>query len=432
MSARARRVDWAKLGDELSRINRVLIPKTRAEKDRFDRSLAARIVRRLAVATERLSPEGQALAGVAALAGLAAIDVRSSEVYVAWVAIVALLGASLALSPLVALRGVRLEITGPRRVAVGEEARVTVTVRNDGPRAASSILVRGPWLPWDGVWTRRAAGVPLVEPGASARVELGVRLSSRGAHVISPVSARSIVPLGLAFGPRLLGAPLRLLVVPRVARVASLRWTERERLRRGDRPDARAASDARELTGVRPYRAGDPVRDLHARTWARVGEPVVREYREAPPARVALLLDTHAPRSPGELEAAVSLTAGVAARLLAGGASVEALLVGDAVHGGDPARRLETLDAVLDVLALADAGRAIDPDAALRALARSLPSLSGAVLVTTVWDAPRRQLRRRLAAAGILVVALAVGEGADPDVRFVSRGPLARGEALAL
>lgn len=430
----ARRVDWGRLVARLDRLNRVLVPKTRAEKERFERSRAARLARRVVAVTERLSPEGQALAAVVALTWVAALDVRGSHTYVAWAAVAALLGASLALSPLFALRRARLEVLSPRRVAVGEDACFSVTVHNDDARPLAAVSVRGAWFAWDRVWLRRVAAIARIEPRGRATVELVARFSSRGAHALEPVSARALVPLGLALGPRVSGAPLRVLVVPRLARVTSLALPAPRRHHPGGVPRASHAADARELGGVRPYRVGDPVRDLHARTWARVGEPVVREYREEVFSRVGIVLDTDGTRADARaFEAAVSLVAGVVARVMGGEALVDVLVVGGAVHGATLGRGLGTLDGALDLLATAEPEGPLAADALFRRVAPHLSRLSALVVVTTAWDEERRALRQRLVSAGAATVALVVGDGAgEPGVRFVERGRIERGEALAL
>jgi len=64
-----------------------------------------------------------------------------------------------------------------------------------------------------------------------------------------------------------------------------------------------ANGDATDLLGVRPYRPGDPVRDLHARSWARHGSPMVREYQESYFTRIGCRRTTDASAaSPAHLE----------------------------------------------------------------------------------------------------------------------------------
>ena len=68
-------------------------------------------------------------------------------------------------------------------------------------------------------------------------------------------------------------AGVHFLVVPRVATVARLELPSSHRYQPGGVALASEAGESREIAGVRPYRSGDPVRDLHVRIWARVRGP---------------------------------------------------------------------------------------------------------------------------------------------------------------
>ena len=71
-------------------------------------------------------------------------------------------------------------------------------------------------------------------------------------------------------------------------------------------------------SGTREYREGDPIRNIHWRSWARRGEPVVKEYQEEYFCRIAHRA-RHVParggprrRTSGAFEAAISVVASIA------------------------------------------------------------------------------------------------------------------------
>jgi uncharacterized protein (DUF58 family) len=67
-----------------------------------------------------------------------------------------------------------------------------------------------------------------------------------------------------------------------------------------------------EYRGLRNYRPGDDPRDIHWRTTARLGQPVVREYEQGDTRTLWLCLDTRG--RPGErAEAAIEIVASLAA-----------------------------------------------------------------------------------------------------------------------
>ncbi len=97
------------------------------------------------------------------------------------------------------------------------------------------------------------------------------------------------------------------------------RWVARQvaddgRARRVQR---RVTSDQAEVRGVRGYRAGDSLRDVHWRTTARRGELMVREYDTAPSPELVLVVEPWLPTNPTaadreRLEAALSLAVTIA------------------------------------------------------------------------------------------------------------------------
>ena len=79
----------------------------------------------------------------------------------------------------------------------------------------------------------------------------------------------------------------------------------------------RVSTDQAEVRGVRPYRSGDAIRDMHWRTTARRGEPMVREYDTAPSPELVLVIEAWLPSVSSavdrtRLEAALSLAATIA------------------------------------------------------------------------------------------------------------------------
>lgn len=436
MSTRADPRSWSELATTLHRLNTILVPKTKRERDRWQSSPTARAVRRVVFAFERFTDDGQVMLVVTSMATAFAVDVRRSDVYMAWATLAGVLFASWLWSWRMTPRAVALEVTVPRRVTVGEEATFTVSARNGGARAEETLVARGPMLSWEGTWSGRRAAMARIEPGATSRVELRARFFSRGEHRLGPFRLHAMVPFGLSLSPAIESAPVRLLAVPKVAHVGALSLPHGRRHQPGGVPRASRTADSRELLGVRPYRFGDPIRDLHARTWARVGEPVVREYREEFFTRVGIVLDTElGAASEADFEAAVSLVAGVVARLERTEAIIDVMVLGTAAHELTLGRSLGTLDLALELLACVDHGGAFDGDAVL---ARALPrasSLSCLVLVTLHWDAARRAFAEAVEGTGTACVAYVVSErerAPDSAARAVSPSRIRRGEVVAL
>jgi uncharacterized protein (DUF58 family) len=418
-----------------ARLNHILIPSTKAGRDRFRGSLAGRLLGPLGWFYGAFTEEGRVLAVSAVVVGAFGLDVQGTVVYLLWSALAAVLFSSLLLTRLHRPDGLRVTIAAPRRVTVGEAMRFAVHVHNDGPRDRFAVRVGGPFLPWDGTFTTPAPRVERIAAGGSARVEIGASFAARGQHHLDGFTAARLVPLGLAQGRGASSGGVKFVVVPRLASVSRLTTPPGTRYQTGGVALASRTGEAMDLLGVRPYRPGDPVRHLHARSWARLGEPVVREYQEEYFSRIGVVVET-AVADARRLEAILSLAAGIVAHLSRGEALIDLLVVGDRVHELTIGRHLGFLDQALDLLACVEAERKGPDPAALAARLRPhLGRLSCVVVVAATWDGGALASHIRGGGAGCVTVIVQAGEGGAPPrgagVHAVSVAAIEKGEALA-
>jgi uncharacterized protein (DUF58 family) len=425
----------------LAKLNHVLIPSTKAGRDRFRQGRLGRTLAPVAVVFGGLSDEGRAVALLAVLVGAFALDVRHTDTYMLWCVLVALTIASLVARGAYGLGGVQIEVVAPPRVMVGEAMRFAILLRNDTTRDHRAIRVRRPYLPWDGSWTTGAPRVRRLAAGTSARVELDCRFVERGEHHLDSFEVAQLVPFGLAMGRPITTTGSHFLVVPRLARVDRLTLPAARRHQPGGMPLASKTGESMELLGLRPYRPGDPVRHLHARSWARHGLPVVREYQEEYFSRIGVILDTDLGRAEDRgakdparlLEGAISLAAGIVAHLSRGEALIDLLVVGDRVHELTLGRSLGSLEQALDLLACVEPGPQVDDDALVRRLAPHLSRLSCVVVVSLAAD--DGALAERVRGHGVSCAVVAVGLASAThgrDARTIAVDGIERGEALSL
>jgi uncharacterized protein (DUF58 family) len=267
---------------------------------------------------------------------------------------------------------------------------------------------------------------------------VSARFSERGDLTLGRFRVSALVPLGLAAGPPLPSEPVRLRVV-RPANVVALGIPLSTRHQPGGVALASNTGESMDLRGVRPYRKGDRIRDLAPRTWARTGKPAVREYQEEYFTRVGVVLDCVAParrslRAEEAFEAAVSLTAGVVAKLSRGDALVDVLVMGEQIHALTLGRSLGFLEQALDHLAVAEPQATVDRRRLLRLLRPYLARLSAVVMVVDAWDETREELVRGIEKSGVRVHCVAVGEnaGAGARVKSVSVASVLAGRGIVL
>src|SRR5512143_386039 len=113
---------------DFARLNYILIPKTKEDRDRFRASRLGRVSVPIAnLLWGSLTDEGRTLAIVTTLVGAFALDVQHTSAYVLFCALTGLIVGSFAASLRLRLDGVHVSVDAPKRVAVGEPVTFSVT-----------------------------------------------------------------------------------------------------------------------------------------------------------------------------------------------------------------------------------------------------------------------------------------------------------------
>ena len=186
-------------------------------------------------------------------------------------------------------RSLSLTRHGDRTTRLGEEAVVTLVVRNVGPRAVHGVL-RDAWAPTAGVAVTRH--VLALEPDRVVRVSSVLRPTRRGERRPDLVTVRSLGPMGLAGRQASHAVPWAVRVLPGFPSRKQLP----SRLARLRELDGRTALMVRgqgtEFDSLREYVIGDDVRSIDWRATARASDVMVRTWRPERDRRVLLVLDT--------------------------------------------------------------------------------------------------------------------------------------------
>jgi uncharacterized protein (DUF58 family) len=289
----------------------------------------------------RFARSGAMLTGGALVLGFAAVGTGNNLLFLVLGGVLGFIALSGWMSEQM-IRGLQVRRRVARGITAGEPARIAYEVRN-GKRRLPSFAVE------IGEAGMEAGWIPIVETGetASARAE-GV-WARRGIHPLETVTLATSFPFGLFRKERDLEIPGEVVVWPRHDRAVREPRPAGERVRRSGETVSGSAGARGEYRGLRPYRAGDDPRDVHWRTTARVGSPVVREYERDRAQALWLCLDlSHADGDAAEAaaETCASLAAQAARRGDAFALATPDLRV---TPGTGPAQ----LERVLDALARA-------------------------------------------------------------------------------
>jgi len=366
---------------------------------------------------ERLTCRGQYLLWSMVVLAILGLDTRRTLVF--WLfAMVAGLFAAAAAFTVIRRPRVHFDCRFPERATASQPVTVHARVSNAPAPVPSDLclLFRQP-PEGTGEISFHPTSVLLEEDeGTLAQACVEMRPARRGRYVLpGPVLGRTD-PLRLMVSRGLDLPEHPLLVYPRFYSMHEFIVPLGRRHQPGGIPLTSSTGEAIEFVGTREYRPGDPVKNIHWRSWARRGEPVVKEYMEEYFCRIAIVLDTFLPSkfTPAQhasFEAAISVVASIADYFSRSEDIVDILAAGPDVYEVSAGRSLAYLENILDVLACL--GPCHDPPFATIGpnLFEKLSQITTVVAVLQDWDAPREDFLKRVHALGTAVRAIIVHDG---------------------
>ncbi|MEM9701778.1 MAG: DUF58 domain-containing protein [Planctomycetota bacterium] len=356
---------------------------------------------------------GKILVWSIALSGIGTVSVQM-PLYQAFCALVMLLavasGACSLLRPKVDMI-VRL----PERAIAGMPVEGKVTLRNRRRWPAFDVCVGFYDLPEAFAPTPERVAVPYLPGRGTAEASFTLNPQRRGRHELPPLRAWSSFPLHIGRGGGRVGQDVgTLLVRPQFTPLDRLPLPSGAGRGGGGGDAGRREGHSAEFLGNRELLPGELGVRLDARAWARVGRPVVRQYREEHPAGIAVVFDPRFPplfpssaddpAAAERFETAVSRAAATCEAIGRNGGELALFAAGAEVHRfrGDAGRA--ALETALDALATV---QPIDPAAgdpfAGSDLWAGLDSVAAVALVTAD-PSPRGSLIARLGAGGRAVL----------------------------
>ena len=356
----------------------------------------------------KLTPAGRAAAALLFFSALGLVTVEI-PIYQIFCGLVAFIGAVEFTGTILGPK-LKVEADLPQVATLGEPIIGSVRARNIGWFPAFDLMT-GIFLGPSAVKQIDGDQVYSTLPrGEEATLFIRLVGTKRGVYRLPGINVHSTFPMNfMRFG----GSDSRegtLTIVPRFHSLEEFDLPLSHRYQPGGVTHVSGIGQSPEYLGNREYVQGEPVRRLDFRAWARLGRPIVREYQEEYYSRVALVLDTFAPRgwfqgrrATEALEAAISLMAAVAETINFDDYAVDIFAAGPEMYifrtPGGPTR----LDAVLEILAGVDPCQRNPFEQLSPALAQNLESISTVVCILLDWDQSRADLVQRIGEAGCAV-----------------------------
>jgi len=369
----------------------------------------------------RLTAAGKVMLAGIMLSGMTCWVTLSVPIYHVFCSLVALYLAS-SLFALLLHRKVTVRSEMPDRAVAGHDVTAVFHFTNHSRRSAYDLGAGFFDLP---ACVTQADGqdmLPRLAAGESARLEVHLNPIRRGLHALGDAYAYSSFPFHFSrnWPRRCPGGSL--LVLPDFHPIADVALPVGSRHQPGGIALTSNVGESPEYIGSREYRPGDSTRRIDFRSWARLAQPVVREYQEEYYCRVGLVLDTFVPgrRKPppggfDDLEAAVSLTAAAADALSRGEYIIDLFAAGPELHVFRAGRHTAHFENILEILACVEPCRKNAFEVVSPALADELENISAVVFVLLDWDASRRGLVRAAAEAGCSARVLIVRQRPTTD-----------------
>ena len=296
----------------------------------------------------------------------------------------------------------------PARVECGSAFAARYEVRNVGRRTARGVSVETLRFPAFTALRLRSVALESLAPGDSATLAGGGKARMRGRFVLPALRWDADFPCGFWRWGRTLPETRTLAVYPRHARLDAFALPLGNRNRREVSAASQLTREAFEFHGCREFRDGDSLRHVHARSSARVGAPVVKEFQTEGRARTALLVDTRGRWMFGgtrerlldidPFEAALSVAASVVDYLATTDRVLELLVAGPEVYRFVSAGRIGYLEEVMDILAAVEPMKDDPLERLEPMLLDEIRLIQSVCLVFTGWDERRRRLVEELEA----------------------------------
>lgn len=279
--------------------------------------------------------------------GLAAINTGDNLLYLLLGGMMGFIAVSGWLSEQV-VRGIEVRALPPHAATAGSPTRVGYEVRN-----------RKKWIPSYALEVVEPDGgrayAPVVRAGHACVVRAERTFPRRGVYRLEPVALATSFPFGLFIKTRDVDVRGEVIVWPRRDRPVREPATGGDRVRRTGQMAGTAAGARGEFRSLREYRPGDDPRDVHWRSTARLGHPLVREYERDAGRTVWLCLDLAADDQ-GVADIAAEIVAALADRA-AGRDERFGLVTPDVMVASG--RGVPQLERVLDALARASFRRSV-------------------------------------------------------------------------
>ena len=292
------------------------------------------------------------------------------------------------------------------------------------PNKSKNTLLNGTSSYYRWEWLRHQATLfsnkqsdtqPSIHSGKSQSVNLTLTPHKRGIIVLSDLRICLPDPLGIFQKCRKISAQKdQITVLPRRYRLPPFALLGSARFQLGGETASSSIGQSGDFTSIREYRAGDPIRHIHWKSWARKGKPIVKEYEDVFFPRYGLVLDTFsAPEDADLFEVAVSLAASFAASIDTKESLLDLMFIRGEAHHFTAGRGEERIDKMLELLAGIQSDDHPDFEALQKLILRYKNDLTTCICIFIGWSQDRCDTVKELVRSGVNLKIFSICKNSD-------------------
>lgn len=253
--------------------------------------------------------------------------------------------------------------------------------------------------------------VPDLLPGKTVRITVDRTPRHRGYIYFSGITLARCDPLGLFNRLFTLKKSQKLVILPRQYDVNVPDLPSSRQFHAGGIHLASSIGNCDEFMALRPYRPGDPMRNIHWRSFARTNDLIIKEFQDEYFVRHALLVDTCS--TPGNeliFEACISIAASYIVSMKNVESVFDLLLMGGQSHAFSWGRGLGSMEKMIEILACAEPFENGTVQDLLPVLESTIHQLSSTICIFPDWQPAHQTIYQCLKTAAIPVHILVLTE----------------------
>lgn len=219
-------------------------------------------------------------------------------------------------------------------------------------------------------------------------------------------------PFGLFKNIAHIDNPQKITVLPKRYPIPHFKMPGKRTYQKGGVLLASSVGESEEFISLRDYRPGDPLRNIHWKSFAKTGTPIVKEFQDEYFVRHALILDTFDVAEYSDIfEEAVSVAASFICSVKNQDSLLDLMFVGSDAYVFTSGRGLARSEKMLEILSCVKTCPEKSFSTLVPVVLERSQYISGCICVLLSWDQERKSLVDKLIQSGIPVLTFLIEDG---------------------